>query len=409
MRRPRARTRSQTAGAGHPAAEPNAPSSGQPPKPTNAGTIWLMATLFGVLALMLAEYLVYPLSGIGGRGLRYLLFLPLILALFFMAGARFAQHVFSLNSNNSGFQYLMAKVFGSSLPSLVVSEGTIQVEQMGQENLVHSIGGPGYLVVMPGNAALLEGLDGSVRVVGAGHHYIGPLESVKEAFSLEERFDQIEKSTATTRDGIAITARDIRFRYRVYAGPDTSGFGRTPENPYPFSEEGVINLVYNRTMGAHGLGDWHSGVKGTVEGFIQDYIRTHTANHLIAPDPGSEDPRGEIYRQINSDAGKKRFREKGVELLWVDIGHLEPPEKAADQLTDHWQARWSGSARVTRAYGEAERARDAELGRGEATAEMLMALLNGLQSGGGRMDELSEGYGDNLARLAQIIDVMKGR
>lgn len=358
----------------------------RPAGPGSVGLMWLVILLAGALLLMVTQYLLFPLSNMPGRGLRYLLFPPLILALFVMAGARYVQHIYGLTNMASGFRYLMARLFGQSLPSLIVSDGKIVVNVMGQENLVSSVGGPGYLMVMPGNVALLEGLDGRLRVVGAGRHFLTAQDSVKEALSLEERYDQIEKTSATTRDGIELTANDIRFRYRVYTGPRAAGFGRTPENPYPYSNEGVINLVYNAAMGANGISDWHSGVKGLVEGVMQDFIRTNLFDHMTAPDPDSEDPRSEVYRLYESEGVKKRFNEKGVELLWIDIGHLELPEKVAGQRVDLWQVRWSGNARIMRAHGEAERSKYRLLGRAQAQVDILTNILRTLESSGAQGD-----------------------
>jgi hypothetical protein len=81
--------------------------------------------------------------------------------------------------------------------------------------LIEAIGGPGYLYILPGNVVLVEGLDGQIRVLGAGRHFITCLERVKEVFSLEERYAQVEKIAAPSRDGLEVVARDIRYRYQL--------------------------------------------------------------------------------------------------------------------------------------------------------------------------------------------------
>jgi hypothetical protein len=103
-------------------------------------------------------------------------------------------------------------------------------------------------------------------VLGAGRHFITRLERVKEVLSLEERDAHVEKIAATSRDGIEVVARDIRYRYRLDSGlTTTDGIRRTPANPYPFSEQAVIRAVYNRTQGDSDLGEWHIGVNSVVE------------------------------------------------------------------------------------------------------------------------------------------------
>lgn len=380
------------------------PAAEQSLKPGKSGTRWLLVVVIGTLMLMITQYLLFPLSMMDGSRWRYMIFPPLIVALFILAGARYAQHIHSLNSLNSGFTYLQAKVFSRNIPTLVVSDGKIQVGAMGQENLLHVVGGPGYLLVRPGNLALLEGFDGKLRVVSAGMHYVTSQEWVKETVSLEERNDQIDKISAVTRDGIEVSARDVRYRYRLYTGEDAQRGARTPENPFPYSDEGMINLVYNRSMGAAGLSDWHSGVKSVVIGVITDFIRQSQVDHLTAPDPAAEDPRSEVYRQYKNESGKKRFREKGAELHWIDIGHFELPEKVAGQRVDLWQARWAGSARLQRTHGEAQRSLFQEVGRSEGQAEMLTIIAHSLQAMDAKGETQSKRHALYLAKFAQVLE-----
>jgi hypothetical protein len=121
----------------------------------------------------------------------------------------------------------------------------------------------------------------------------------------------------------------------------------------------------------------------------------------------SEDPRGEIQRQFLSDAGRARFREKGAELLWIDIGHLETPEKqVVDQRVKTWQARWMGNANVVRAYGESQRLAYEEMGRAEAQAEMLMNIVYGLEDVASRSEPKKNIRALYLERIAQLLDAM---
>lgn len=368
------------------------------------GSIWLLVVVIGVMLLMITQYLLFPLSTMEGSRWRYLIFPPLIVALFLMAGARYAQHVYSLNHLNSGFGLLLARLFLTNLPTLVVAEGKIQISAVGEENLLHLVGGPGYLIVMPGSLALLEGLDGDLRVVSAGRHFVTAQEVVKETISLEERHDHVDRVTAVTRDGIEVAARDIHYRYRLYGGEDAVSAARTPDNLFMYSDEGLINLVYNRSMSARGLSDWHAGVRSVVEGVISDFIRQNQVDHLTAPDPAAEDPRGEVYRLYNDEGGKKRFREKGAELLWIDIGHFELPEKVAGQRVDVWQARWAGEARLQRAQGEAQRSLHREMGRAEAQAEMLTNIARSLEELRDKGEDHPNRHTLYLAGIAQLLE-----
>jgi len=245
-----------------------------------------------------------------------------------------------------------------------------------------------------------------LRVLGTGRHFITRLERVKEVFSLEDQYAQVDKIAATSRDGIEVVARDIRYRYRLDSGTD-SGLGRTPENPYPYLEQAVIQAVYNRVMEATGFGEWHTSVNAVVETLIADYIRQNLMDHLTGPVTEIEDPRGNMHNQFFSDAGRARFREKGVELLWIDIGHFETSEKeVGEQRVNTWQARWMGNATIMRAYAEAQRLANEEMGRAEAQAEMLTYIVNGLEGVAVVGEPLPNIRTLYLARIAQLLDAM---
>lgn len=372
------------------------------------GLLWLLVLLAAIVVFVLLNVVLFPLSTLPGPGWRYWLIPPLILVWLLLAGARYVRNAYSLGSLRSASRYLLASLFSFDYPIQVIAEGKLQLDSLGELNLIQAIGGPGYLHIQPGNVVLLEGLDGRLRVLSAGRHFITRLERVKEVLSLEERYAHVEKIAATSRDGIEVIARDIRYRYRLDSGMSAlSGLGRTPENPYPYSEPAVIQAVYNRTMGAADLGEWHAGVNSVVESLIADYIRQNLVDHLTAPIIESDDPRGEIHRQFLSDAGRSRFSEKGAELLWIDIGHFETPEKqVAEQRVNTWQARWMGNANVVRAYGESQRLAYVEMGRAEAQAEMLMNIVHGLEDIAAKGEPRQRIRTLYLARIAQLLDAM---
>lgn len=372
------------------------------------GMLWLLVLVAATAVFALLDVVLFRLSTLPGMSWRYWLIPPVILVFLLLTGARFTRVAYSLGDLSSGWRSLMASLFSFDLPILVIADGKPLIDSLGEPNLIQSIGGPGYLHIHPGNVVLLEGLDGQLRVLGAGRHFITRLERVKEVFSLEERYAQVETIAATSRDGLEVVARDIRYRYRLDSGRQGDvGLGRTPENPYPYSEQAVIQAVYNRTLDTSGLGEWHTGVNAVVESLIADYIRQNLVDHLTAPIIDSEDPRGRIRKQFFSDDGRARFREKGVELLWIDIGHFETLEKeVAEQRVNTWQARWMGNATIMRAYGESQRLAYEEMGRAEAQAEMLMSIVHGLEDVAAKGEPRQNIRALYLARIAQLLEVM---
>ncbi len=370
--------------------------------PRILGWLWLLVLLAATVVFVLFNFVLFPLSGLPEPAWRYWLLPPAILFLLFFTGARFVQVSYQLVSLRSAFRHLLASFIPFRYPTLTISDGKIQVDSIGAQNLIQVIGGPGMLNIQSGNVALLEGLDGQIRVLGAGRHFITHLEHVKEALSLEERTEFLDKIAATSRDGVAVLARDIRYRYRLDSGGAAGDKAkRTPENPYPYLEQAVVRAVYNRNMGADlGLGEWHTGVNSVVEAIIADYIRLNLADHLTAHVKPAKNPRSEIRRQLFGETGRTRFREKGAELLWVDIGYFEAPEMKTP-------AHWMGSANSSRAYGDKQRLAYAEMGRAEAQAEMVMDIVH-------ELEDVTARYGSNpnlraqcLGSLTQLLAAME--
>ena len=163
------------------------------------GVLWLLVILAATAVFALLDVVLFPLSTLPGMSWRYFLLPPVILAFLLLVGARFTQISYSLADLQSGWHYLLATLFSSNYPILVIADGKPQLDNLGEPNLIQSIGGPGYLHIHPGNVVLVEGLDGQLRVLGSGRHFITSMQRVKEVFSLEERYAQVEKIAATSR------------------------------------------------------------------------------------------------------------------------------------------------------------------------------------------------------------------
>ncbi len=376
------------------------------PVPDNRGLMKLVLILIVVLGFMVLDVYFYRQSTMKGLGLRYLWLPVLVLAWVFWMSLKFIQQAYSLNNTRSALQYLLASAFSLNFPFALISEGQVLVDELGKESLIEAIGGPGYLVIQPGNVVLLESLDGTWRVVGAGRKYLKPQERIKEAISLEERHAHIVELKATTRDGIPVIIGDIRFRFRPYSGDQSGSFRRSPDDPFPYSDEAIALMIYNRPVTEEGLASWHQEVSKVVEEIILNFVRQSLVDHLTAPDVGSVDPRNEIYRRLLDRDGKERFRQKGAELLWVDIGHFGIPSEVKDQRVDNWHVRWSGSVEIRRAQDEAQRILQHEEDRAEAQAELLISLLRRWEAISSKEETQQSRHILYLTILSQLLEMI---
>jgi hypothetical protein len=270
-----------------------------------------------------------------------------------------------------------------SLSSLKLWDTSLKPDPLEKGNLIQTIGGPGNVMVVSGLAALVESLDGNVRVLEKGTHTLGCLERVKEIVKPDEVVaDQVEKKQVVTRDGIVVDATDIRFHYRL----NRSELGL---------EEAIKRRVYNLSLDAKGEADWGASVKGAVTSPITSLIANNLLNYLTAsgfqknnvatpvpgrPEPRKTDPRSEIIKQVNTK-GKSALTELGAELLWCDIGHFELPREVNAKRAETWQKTWEGKMEIMRAKKEVARMRYRRayaLGRTEAQIDLLIKIVKGL-------------------------------
>jgi hypothetical protein len=332
-------------------------------------------------------------------------------------GARYIQDIYNLKSFRKVLHYLFASLFDIFYPSLVIEDGKFKLKP-GEENMVEKIGGPGNVIIRPGSVALFENAHNPTNTRSEGVHFLSRFEKVREKGSLEEQHGHIEQLAAVTKDGVRVYARDIHFRYRILPSrhlrinedlskqepppqenPESEYSryrhalrgGRTPWVPYPYSIQAIRHMSYNRVVDSKGLVSWADTVRRQFDGVIKNYIRQNTLDQITAPrafghsDAGWElrKPRYEIHQNYKTSTFRKKFREVGAELLWYGIGFFEVADsRVNDQRVDTWRAAWQGDARKKRAYSEARRLVYEEQGRAEARAEILMGIIEGLDTRG---------------------------
>ncbi len=359
-----------------------------------AGNPWMKAAPLSTLVPEpLIRLLVLTFSM---RLLRFVLISFVALSTAMLAGAGFVQDVYELQDYWSALRYLIASMFSIAYPVLHIADGK---KQLGPDevNTLAEIGGPGYVLIAPGNAVLFERLHHPSNVRGAGFHFITRFESIKEIVDLKDQHWNVDKLQAISKDGLVVNTHDVHLRFRLWGSHREGGItGRNPVIPYPYSIQAVRNLVYNRQVRPDGIPSWGQAVQLVVDGEIQNYIRKNPVDAVTAPEPG-RNPREEIKKAILSPGVRAALRNLGTELVWVDIGNftIENPG-VEEQRIQTWGSRWEGEADLLRAKGEAARGATIEMARAEAQAELLNRIADGLNE----MDPLV--LQDNQGRMARL-------
>jgi hypothetical protein len=344
------------------------------------------------------------------QGLRFWIF-PIagFFAALLLAG-HYVRDLYELPGVRAGIRYTLSTIFGLSLPVLSVDSKTKLNPE--SNNLLERIGGPGYVNVLPGNLVLLENQAGPSNVYPAGTHYVSRLETIKSVASLEDQHGYIESRNATTRDGIEMTVREIRYHYRMRPSRRRGEYvPRSPVDPFPYTMQAVRNYTYNRSMGPLGLTPLSTAMDSIVSSAITDYINDNRFDDLTTPAWTTEpQPRVEVWNTLNTQDGfQGRFRQLGMELLWVDIGHFDVSEEVWNWRARTWGAVWTGTASLPRGLGQVRRLTYDRRARAEGRADALKLIIQNLNNA-----RLGGEARDNLRRLillhtAQIMDEMGRR
>lgn len=371
------------------------------------GIIRTLAALLAIAVLALVNLLFYPaFSGMTGFGFRYVCLSPVVLVVLTLLTTQFIQNGYRLKHFRQAFRYLTAAMSSFGYPTIEISEGEKQLEE-DEENLMEIVGGPGYLVVQPGNVVLLENLDGRLRVLRTGLQYVSRSETIKVIQTLDEQNAKIEDTFTFTRDGFDVTVKDVNYRYRLRRDRADVVSSITDER-YAFSDQTVYDMAYNRTQTPMGVAAWHVGINFNVDSGITEYIAKHTIDELTAPIVYDREPRAEINKAIfTGDTIPHSLRIRGGELLWIDIGHFSiHKEEVSLQRVNTWQARWITDASITRAIGDAKRLAYQEMGYADAQAEMLMSITQAFKDFQGQGISPQHLRAIYLARFAQLLDAM---
>lgn len=322
-----------------------------------------------------------------------------------IAGAHFVNDVYALPQLRQGLQYVISSMFGTMYPRLLIDKGKKQLKE-GQFNTLDKIGGPGYVIVQPGNAVLFKNLRGpsgvgiTRSVFLKRFETIGPIANLDEQHNHEDEFGPI-----TTKDGLKVKLQDINYRFRII-----SSTPRSLKNPYPFDMDAVKRMAGNRSVGPHGMPTWRANVHILVKSALTSYINSHTIDFLTAPREGEQDPRNNIRQTMLSEASTRGLRDIGAELLWIDVGHIDIVGSEVDEeRVNLWAADWVGNAEAARAYGEAKRQAYREIGRAEAQAEMIIGITRAFEEMDINNDPKATIRNMLLSRTAQILDLMSSK
>ena len=340
---------------------------------------------------------------------QYWLPLLAVFLLILFSSARYVQSFYGLPDDfenfQSALQYVFASVFGLFYPTIII-EGDDLTEPEMMFNPLWRIGGPGFVIIRPGNAVLFRMAGQSDTVSLERAYFLKPFETIGSIATLTDQCGKRDEIWAVTRDGIQLLLKDITYSYRLLQ-EETPSQQRTISNPYPFSINAMRDYTYNMTAGD----SWESAAGRFITGEIKNFISEKDIDYLTAPRINNQNPRVDFRNQLFTNGITRRLREIGTELLWVDVGHVDILDVNEDvqqnvdgQRFAYWASSQIGLVNAIHAKGDADRIAYQERGRVEAQAELLKNITDSMQGFEKTGDPAENLRRILLVRTAQILE-----
>jgi hypothetical protein len=322
-------------------------------------------------------------------------YLPVFLAPFFIAlqaAAIYLADIFELERASVARRFIWEVALSGSDETIRISQGDIA--EAHRESPNYLIGGPGKVVVDLDSVALFEKPDGTLHIIGptgkepGGKATLDGFERFRQAIDIRDQYvdlrDQDPKSESVksrSRDGIPITATDVRLMFSIYRG----GVKPSSESPYPFSKEAIEKIIYKATSRVTPeLANpstyefsWINNMIGLIRGELSRFMNEHNLTEYLAstglPEfekakqreaaiveevhkltPSEQDflaskelkrpPEFQARYKITNlftefaDEFTRKARNSGVELHWIGVGTWKTPvEIIPERHLDAWK------------------------------------------------------------------------
>ncbi len=293
-----------------------------------------------------------PLDLVGGviAGLLASMAVPLALAILVRLSASvvLAMHEWEGTTRRDAFDFLWSSVLGTNQPWIVIEDGAVVGGK--KKGILNTLGGPGLLVVRPGNAVVLQMTGEISKVVGPGRHRVRRHEKIRQIVRLNPLWQTRDVENVLTRDGVPLTIR-LGVGYALESKEDTERRVGAPANPrviegdYPIYEDTIRKAVLNVTPSG-----WEMSACSGCESQLRDIIGTYTLDQLFGLDNIDQSSQVEFHE---SQRVIKRIEERlldnfrlvaaanfGAKIRAVDIQSVKVPAQVEEQMLEAWSAEW---------------------------------------------------------------------
>jgi regulator of protease activity HflC (stomatin/prohibitin superfamily) len=329
---------------------------------------WIYISVFFLLLGLLASGLLYNLQGAGRMPASYegLLLARLIVllltgltsllltAVFFVITVYISSYyVLSMTISEEiniwhAFRSFIALVLDTQYDWLVVGGGReIKTREGG---MLSKLGGPGRIIIEPGNAVVLQKSGKITRVVGAGVVFTNRHEHIRQIFDLRNKFDSQTLNNVMTRDQIPLDV-GIGIGYRILREPALTKAQIKNERAKAYSDQNADDIVVD-TLGMFPVKvgtlhkaifnntehSWEGLAKGAPTVQLRDHFQSYRLEQLFELLPTGDEPphpNQRLISRIEQDilATLNGFASNnGISFTTIDIREIRLPQKMMDAL-----------------------------------------------------------------------------
>lgn len=257
---------------------------------------------------------------------RHMLVLGLAVFLAARLSAVFLDDVFELQDVSVAQRFLQAAAFSGFYDSLTIQGGGVAAQDVNSP--IYRIGGPGKVDVHLENAALFEKTNGAAHIVGPTYRRFEILDGFERLRSVIDLRDQYIDLTVEgrTQDGIPVIAKDVRLVSSIYRGPQNAVHPDHFQQPYPYKDEAILNLVYKNDRSP-----LIKAITTSIRSELRSFISSHPLSEFLTNAETSNEfiPRDQITDLFYDYAKEfsQRAETRGVELKWIGVGTWVLPDK----------------------------------------------------------------------------------
>ena len=366
-------TRLQRAGTIHtpPVSGPPSPATPTTPARSSWGVLFQAAAISFVIVFLLAFFLL--LQGFVGSSLGQVIPIQsLISANGFLVWV-------TIWLIATGLLYAVLNQPTQGLEGVGIQVRRTQFEEDRRDNPWLRIGGPGRFRVDNNDVIVTERNGRFWRVAGPGSHWLAPFETIRAVLDLRQQERDNPLVHLMTKDGIQMRTQ-VHATYRLARGDNLPSDGW----PFPFDHESVRRAAYlERILPDGSVGNWEGVALGSVVGQLRKQVAQSELDELVYPEVAFPGRRGsnphQTLKEIMLRDGRTDLATKGIELLAVQLGVLEPSLPIQDQRVKYWQAFWEKQHRIDMASSSAEAMRILDFARAEGEAAIIEAIMESFQ------------------------------